>query len=166
MFLQRKPPKEFRPKYGVVRMLGVFAIAIYGFLAVVGTKRIEAAGWPVCTECERRRRRIRLTARWMFFGGLVLFVGPVLFAVLVGEHLPEPSESVAPFVTALFVVPPVLGFASMIVSARVSSRGDWPWITGGRVSQDGEWVVFDEPHPDFVAEIQPLLDGGGERRDT
>ncbi|WP_317493919.1 hypothetical protein, partial [Haloechinothrix sp. LS1_15] len=162
-FIPAKPPRKYRPRMGAVKALGMIAIALYTTAHVVTMKRVHVDAWPICPECEERGYRFGRAARWLFFGGLALFAGPLLFAFTVGPFLPEPtgprSDLISVLLGILIVGLPIVGFASMIVSGHVYARSKWTSVAGGRVSEDEKWVVFDEPHPNFVAEVQPFLGG-------
>lgn len=141
---QSRPRKNYRISHA-----GAFSMALQVTEHLERIHRVPVRRWPFCAACLRHRARIRLASAVLFFGGLTLAAGAVLIAFVVLSD-PEP----------LLVVPLFTGLVCAVSSGFVFGVSSWSHVARATVSADGQWVVFDQADPRFVAEVTPSEKGG------
>jgi hypothetical protein len=124
-------------------------------------KTVQAPYWPMCTECDGRRRKLLLAG----FGGIAASV--VLFFVAVAlmsdttttqtdyGYTTTESGPMAGFGALLLV----LAFVAFIGGIIVAGQGTTVGIAQGQVTQDGIFVEFKKSHPSFDQSVTHMLNG-------
>lgn len=134
--LQSRPKYDKSPTYG-----GVFSILVRTADHLQQIEQVPVPNWPFCELCVRRRRRYRRTAQALFFGGVLLVVAAVAVGLLLEQQQP------------LLIIPLLFGVAAALTSGFVFGQSSWTHIANATVSDDGQWVTFDNAHPQFAAEM-------------
>lgn len=147
------------PRWALLLIL--LSIWPYILVALATRKTVQAPYWPLCSECDRRRRK------WLFVGigmivaavvllvyALVLMSSTTTFVDDYGYPSADPGPAAGLGVLPLLVMLIVLGVGIVVAGlSRVSA------VAGGVVSRDGMYVEFRSAHPRFAQHVTENLKG-------
>ncbi|WP_164860682.1 hypothetical protein [Rhodococcus sp. X156] len=103
---------------------------------------VQLAGWPLCADCARTRRRWSALTRAVLGLGVVLLLAVVVLRLALGEPVG-------------WLMAPLLGGAALVLlSVLPFSRGSLATLTGTTCTRDTSAVLVQDPHPAFVAALQ------------
>jgi hypothetical protein len=124
-------------------------------------KTVQAPYWPMCTECDGRRRKMLLGG----FGGIAASV--VLFVVAMAL-VTDTTTTVTEYGYTTTEASPMAGFgfllivlslAAFIAGIIVAGQGTVLGTAQGLVTQDGMFVEFRKSHPSFDQSVTHMLNG-------
>jgi hypothetical protein len=124
-------------------------------------KTVQAPYWPMCTECDDRRRKMLLGGFGGIAASVVLFV---LAMVLVADTTTTMTDygytttEAGPMVGFGFVLL-VLSFVAFIAGIIVAGQGTVLGTAQGLVTQDGMFVEFKKSDPSFDQSVTHMLNG-------
>jgi hypothetical protein len=147
------------PRWAAVLILAGMVPYLVVVLAL--RKTVQAPYWPMCPDCDGRKRKLLLGGLAGVAVSVVLFVVGVAMASSTTQTVTDygytatESGRMAGFGAFLLVVAFVVFIAGIVVAGQGTVLG----VAQGLVTQDGMFVEFKKSHPSFDQHVTQMLNG-------